>query len=176
MIYNARFELLVSIVPDSIQACLKKVEELGGYLQKRDDALITVRVPARAFQPLVEALPGFGQVVRQALSALDVTKQYLDLQIRIENAEKARQRLLGILEKAEKVEDILKIEQDLRRLSEEIERLKGELKYLADQAAYSTVEVLFRSVAPEPAPVRRRARSRFEWLNEVGVEYALQNF
>jgi seryl-tRNA synthetase len=123
----------------------------------------------------VAAIPSLGTVVSQSMTALEVTKEHVDLSIRIENAEKARQRLLALLEKAEKVEDTLKIETEVRRLTEEIERMKGELKLLSERIAFSAVEVTFRSAAPE-VKADRRARSRFDWINRIGVENALGNF
>jgi hypothetical protein len=175
MIYTASYELLVPSVADSIRAFVERVEGLGGYLQKRDGARVACRVPAARFGELIAAIPSIGAVLLESLEAADVTRAYRDLEIRIENAEKARQRLLSILEKADKVEEVLAIEADLRRLTEEIERMKGELRYLADQIAFSTITVLFRSSAPEPTPVRARQPSRFEWLNEVGVENVLSH-
>lgn len=173
MVYTASYELLVPSVADSVRAFVDRVESLGGYLQKRENERLTCRVPAPRFRELIAAVPSFGAVIRESLAAADVTRDYLDLEIRIENAEKSRQRLLAILEKATKVEEVLAIETDLRRLTEEIERMKGELRFLADQIAFSTVSVQFRSSAPEPAPIRTRERSRFEWLNQVGVEHVL---
>jgi Domain of unknown function (DUF4349) len=137
---------------------------------------VRVRVPAARFVELTRSIPSFGVVVKESLQALEVTKEHRDLNLRIETAEKARQRLAVLLERADKVEDILKIEHEIRRLTEEIERLKGELRYLSDRIAYSTVAVLFRSAAPEPLPLPRRARSRFEWINEIGVEHVLADF
>jgi hypothetical protein len=176
MIYSARFELLVASVKDAVRECLEKVEELGGYLQSRDDASLTFRVPAESLEELIKEISALGLVVRQAMKALDVTRLHVDLRLRLETAEKSRERLLAILEKAEKVEDILKIESEVRRLTEEIERLKGELKHLDEQIAYSTVEVLFRARTQEPAPVKRRLRSRFDWINRIGVENVLESF
>ena len=173
MIYTASYELLVPSVPDSIRAFVERVEGLGGYLQKRENERLTCRVPAARFRELIGGMASFGAVIRESLAAADVTRDYMDLEIRIENAEKSRQRLLAILEKATKVEEVLAIETDLRRLTEEIERMKGELRFLADQIAFSTVSVLFRSSAPAPTPIRGRERSRFEWLNRVGVEHVL---
>jgi hypothetical protein len=83
---------------------------------------------------------------------------------------------VALLARADKVEDILRIEGELRRLTEEIERLKGEVRFLSDRIAYSTLKVLFSSNAPEPIPVPRRARSRFWWINRVGVEHVLEDF
>jgi hypothetical protein len=173
IIYTATYELLVPSVPDSVRTFTERLESLGGYLQKRENEVLTCRVPAARFRELIAAIPSFGAVIRESLSAADVTRDYLDLELRIENAEKSRQRLLAILEKATKVEEVLAIETDLRRLTEEIERMKGELRYMADQIAFSTVTVVFRSSAPTPRPLPARERSRFDWINEVGVERVL---
>jgi hypothetical protein len=176
VVYTASYEVIVASVKDTVSAFLARVEGLGGYLESREDARVTVRVPAARFQELLALMPSFGLVAREELQALDVTKQYADLGLRLETAEKARGRLVALLERAEKVEDILKIEAELRRLDEEIERLKGEIRFLSDRIALSTLSVLFRSSAPEPVPLPRRARSRFPWINEVGVEHVLEDF
>lgn len=176
MIYTARFEILVANVKDAVGRFLGRVKEVGGYLQSREDSRVVCRVPASRFQEVVDALPSFGILTRESIQAQDVTKRYYDLKLRIETAEKARDRLLALLDRAEEVEDILKIEAEVRRLTEEIERLKGEFKYLSEQIAFSTVEVDFRANAPEPRPVRRRVRCRFDWINRIGVEHVLEDF
>lgn len=176
MIYRSRFEVLVANIGDSITRFLKKVEDLGGYLEKRENDLVACRVPAASFKELSAEIRTYGLVVKESTQAEDVTKKYLDLTIRIENAEKGRGRLLALLEKAQNVEETLKIEAEVRRLTEEIERMKGELKYLSEQIAFSTLEVLFLSNAPEPRALPARTRSRFEWVNEIGVEHVLESF
>ena len=176
MIYTARFELLVANVKESIQRFQKSVTDAGGYLQSLHGDTIVCRVPARAFDAVVASVPSFGVVVDESIQAEEVTRAHLDLTLRIETAEKARERLLKILERAQATEDVLKIEQEVRRLTEEIERMKGELKLLEERIAYSTVEVRFRSAAPEPKPMPLRRQSRFPWINAVGVEHALASF
>jgi len=176
MVYTANYEVIVASVKDTVASFLKKVEELGGYLESRENARVSVRVPAARFQDLLALMPSFGLVAREELQALDVTKEYTDLSLRLDTAEKSRERLVALLARADKVEDILRIESEVRRLTEEIERLKGEIRLLSDRIAYSTLSVLFRSSAPEPIPLPRRARSRFPWINEVGVEHVLEEF
>lgn len=176
MIYRASYALLVADVDASIQDFLKSVDEAGGYLEGRQGESVTVRVPAARFQALVDALPGFGRVTSQSLQAQDVTKQFLDLAIRIENAEASRRRLLELLKQAQKMEDILAIEGEVRRLSEEIERMKGEQRFLSDQIAFSTIHVLFQANAPKPMAWAERRASRFDWVNRIGFERVLRDF
>jgi hypothetical protein len=148
------------------------VDELGGYLSQRNDQTIVVRIPAEHFDTLVGEVEGMGTVLSRQVRAQDVTAQYRDLRIRIENAERSRQRLLALLEKAEKMEDVLKIETQLTRVTAELESMKGQLRLLADQIALSTLTIELRSNAPPPRPVHTRQWSRFEWINAVGIENA----
>ena len=89
-----------------------------------------------------------------AYQAVDATREFQDLRIRLDTAEKALQRLVDLLEKAGNVEEVLLIEKEIHRLTEEVERLKGTLRHLADRIAFSTIEVEFRSSASEPSDRR----------------------
>ncbi len=175
MVYSASLQVRVSSIEDAVQRLLARVRQLEGYLALRNNNVLTCRIPAGSFTTLVEEVKGYGVVLQESMQAQDVTKQHVDLTIRLENAETARKRLLSLLEKATKVEDILKIEEQLTRLTETIERIKGELKYLNEQIAYSLVSVGFQSSSPSTTP-RRRARSRFDWINQVGIEQVLRRF
>ena len=86
-------------------------------MQEVAGASVTVRVPAAQFDQAVRAVEKTGEVVDRQLKASDVTEEMRDLHIRLDNAEKLRQRLLGILEKSQKVEDAIKVEAELARVS-----------------------------------------------------------
>lgn len=175
MIYRGAVTVEVARVEDAITAFVARVTEWGGHLGSRQDATVTVRVPAGRFDEAMALLRGTGRVLSESMQAEDVGRQHLDTSIRLENARTARTRLLALLDKADKVEDILKIEEQLRRLTEEIERMEGELKWLADQVAMSTIAASFRAVA-EARPDRRRRESRFDWINRVGVDALRRSF
>jgi hypothetical protein len=173
---------MVTNVVDSADKLQARAEALGGFMLNRsgdtsaNNVTITVRVPAEHFHDLVKELGGFGQVIHEQLTATDVTKQMFDLELRLETAEKSRQRLLDLLKSATKMDEILQIENQVRRLTDEIEQMKGELRYMQDQVAFSTLTVGFSSNAPPPTPGPLRARSRFDWINQVGIEQVLGGF
>lgn len=175
VIYRARFEILVSNVSDGIAKFLGWVEESGGYLELRENAAVTCRVPAARYRELTARVPSLGRVLAESQGAEDVTRQVMDLTLRIETATKSRERLMQLLVGATDTKALLEIEREVRRLTEEIEGMKGELKYLNQQVAYSTITVSFQGQAPEPRPYAARG-SRFPWLNEVGPERVLEDF
>jgi hypothetical protein len=82
-----------------------------------------------------------GKVQSQSVSGQDVTDQYRDYQIRLENAEKSRDRYLELLAKAENVEAALQVERELERLNETIDLLKGRMNRMDHLEAFSTITV-----------------------------------
>lgn len=176
IIYTANFAVLVADANASIETFVADVEAVGGYLSQRQNTSVTVRVPVAHFQPLLDKLPLMGVIRHQQISSQDVTAEFNDVTLRLDTALKSRARLTALLERAEKMEDILRIEKEIRRLTQEIESMKGRLRFLGDQVAYSTITVTFQKDAPEIAPLNRQRYSRFAWIRRVGLERVLSDF
>jgi hypothetical protein len=175
IIYTADLRLKVANLENARTRFLDLVESIGGYLQRQEDQTITCRVPAGTFKKTVAAVKELGSVLAESMHASDVTREFFDLEIRLDNAEKSRDRLLDILKRADKVTDLIEIERELKRLSGEIEGLKGQLRYMKDQIAFSTLTVTFNGPAPMSQP-RSRVYNRFDWINRIGVKYVLDRF
>ncbi len=175
IIYTADLHVRVSNLDDAKKKYLELVKDSGGFLQRQENQTLTCRIPAERFEETLAAVRKYGAVLHQSIEAIDVSRQYLDLEIRLDNAMKSRDRLLKLLEQADKVADLLEVEKELKRLCEEIERMKGEMRYLADQASYSTIQITFNGPTPSQRP-QGRVYSRFSWINLIGVDYVLKNF
>lgn len=160
---------------DALARFTARVGELGGHLAQQNDNVVVVRVPVAKFEALFAELRTYGRVLSETRRAEDVTEEYVDLGIRLDTARRARERLTALLEKADKVEDVLKIEEQLRRLTEEIERMEGRRKFLADQAAVSSLTAAFHG-ASTSAPRPRRAPALFPWLERLGADRVLEDF
>jgi len=173
LIHRGRVRIEVATPDETARAFLAKVEEWGGHLAQQSTNRYVVRVPAQHFEAGYAWLRAAGRVLDEEREANDVTEEFVDLGIRIDTARRARDRLLEVLQKAEKVEDILKVEAELRRLTEELERMEGRQKFLADQVAMATLSAEFASKA-EPPPARRQPRrSRYAWIHTAGPESLL---
>ena len=92
----------------------------------------------------------------EQLSAEDVTEAYVDTQVRVENQEKAVAQLQKLMERAEKVQDVLSVQRELSRATAELESLKGRLARLKHRVGMSTITVTFelrgRQAQPPPRP------------------------
>jgi hypothetical protein len=177
VIYTAQFSILVGNVEDSMKELLKKIDQWNGYVQTADLRRVTFRIPAASFDRVVQDISQMGVVTNKQIQAEDVTRRFTDLQLRIQVAETSLKRLMTLLEKAQRTEDLIKIENEIRRLTEELERMKAELRTMADQIAYSTITVDFTAKAAEVRqPRARRVQSYFTWINQIGAENVIRNF
>lgn len=173
LIYKADFTLAVYEVQKSVDAVQALAEKAGGYLARRDDASITIRVPAGTFENVVGEIGKLGDVLNRNVTSEDVTAEYRDLEVQLANALAMRERFAKLLEKAVKVEEALQIEKELGRVTDEIERIKGRLKLLSDLASYSTITVRF-----SPHASQQVQQGPFilplPWLDNLGLPRLLQ--
>ncbi|MBM3991018.1 MAG: DUF4349 domain-containing protein [Planctomycetes bacterium] len=166
VIYSATLSIVV-LSPALAQASVKSfAEALGGWMSESDARAITVRVPAAQFEPLLERIGQLGEVVDRSVRAEDITETLVELDLRIDNARRARERLLAHLERSEKMEDTLRIEAELARVTVELEALEGRARYLRSQVAMSTIRVAFdRSPS---APRGEGPLLPFDWIARLG--------
>ena len=172
VIYNGAMALQVADVDEAEDEVAAIAKGMGGWLQKIERPRVTVRVPAAKFEETMTALGELGQVVDKKVEASDVTDQFLDLKLRLKNAEKVRARFAALLDQAKTVVEALAVEKELARVTEEIERLKGQLALMRDRIAHSTITVSFQRALPYRV---RMVRFPFRWVHRLGAE-ALFNF
>ncbi|WP_437898187.1 DUF4349 domain-containing protein [Sorangium sp. So ce124] len=172
LVYTADIAMAVFEVGASLGKVEALARDLGGFLARRDDRTITIRIPAARFDEALKRLEGLGDILQRNVVAEDVTEEFLDLGIRIRNARAVRDRLEKLLEKAAKVEESIQLERELARVSSELERLEGRLKFLRDRVAFSTLTVTFQPRSTETlAP--SGPRLPIDWLNELGLSRLL---
>ncbi|WP_438008731.1 DUF4349 domain-containing protein [Sorangium sp. So ce321] len=172
LIYTAQVAMAVFEVGASLGKVEALARELGGFLARRDDRTITIRVPAARFDEALKRLEGLGDMLQRNVVAEDVTEEFLDLGVRIRNARAVRDRLEKLLEKAAKVEESIQLERELARVAGELERLEGRLKFLRDRVAFSTLTISFQPRSTETI-TPSGPRLPIDWLNELGLSRLL---
>jgi hypothetical protein len=167
LIYTATMNLAVFQVTEASKQVEVMAREAGGFLARRDDTSLVIRVPAAKFEDILKRIEKLGDVLHRNVVAEDVTEQFMDAEVRLKNARAVRDRLQELLAKATKVEDSLAIEKELTRVGTEIETLEGKLKYLRDRAQYSTITVSFQ--AKQSDTVKPSVRIPVTWLDQLGL-------
>ena len=173
LVYTAQITVAVFEVATSLAEVEAVGRDLGGFLARRDDNAITIRVPASRFDEAVKRLEKVGDVLHRNVTAEDVTEEFRDLDVRLKSAHAVQARLTDLLAKAQKVEESVLIERELDRVTGEIDRIEGRMKFLRDKATFSTITVTFSSKAKESlnqGPFRLPS----PWLNQLGLGRLLQ--
>ncbi|MEL7339978.1 MAG: DUF4349 domain-containing protein [Bacteroidota bacterium] len=141
IIKNATLSLIVKDI-DSVRTQIERMaDQYNGYVQTGGLNQITLRIEAQYLEQAVAQVETFGEVESRNIRSRDVTDQYYDLDGRIDNLRKSRQRYLELLQAATNVSEILAVEKELERVTLELESLEGRFKLLQDQVAYSSLTV-----------------------------------
>ncbi|MGD6832842.1 DUF4349 domain-containing protein [Sutcliffiella halmapala] len=156
VMYNASVSLEVDDIGESIDEVEKNVQELKGYVvevnftsnNEQDYGSITLRIPTDSLTAFLDGLEEYsGKVIEKRVVGQDVTEEYVDLTSRLKAKRVVEERLLDLLSKAEKTEDLLKISSDLSVVQEEIEQVMGRMKYLDNKTEFAEVEMNFMDVS-----------------------------
>lgn len=155
----------------------------GGYIAKRTDHDVVLRIPSGRFRVVMRQIGGLGEITKRRVETLDVSEEFFDLEVRLRNLEATRERMQALLADAKDLPQILTVEKELERITAEIDTLRGRLRFLSSQAAFSTLTVRFSEraavqvaeVDPDPPKVTtpRRVENRIDWLDRVGVQQLL---
>ncbi len=121
------------------------IEQQQGYIQNSQGEQgksfnLSIRVPQENYQPSLKKLRSVGNIISENENVQDVTTEFIDNQARLDNLYKLRDRIRLLLDKADRIEDILRIERELNRIQSEIDRLEGRMKYLKGQVEYASIE------------------------------------
>jgi hypothetical protein len=172
-VYTAQLTMAVFDVAPGLKAIEVLARELGGFMGKRTNDAITVRVPVARFQEALDRLESIGDITARDIDAEDVTEAYLDLEVRLKSARAVRERLEHLLARASEVKESIAIERELERVVGEIERLEGRLRYLRERAQFSTISVTF-AARPREVVARDAFRLPFPWLDQLGLARLLE--
>ncbi|AWK03587.1 DUF4349 domain-containing protein [Flavobacterium crocinum] len=138
--------------------------------------VLVIKIPSQNFDRFIdEVSKGVSYFDEKQISAEDVTEQFIDLTSRLKTKKKLEERYLEILKKANKVSEILEIEQQISTIREEIEAKEGQLKYLQSRVSESTITIEFYKTVAEKEGVKISYGSKL-WTAVKSGFYSLSDF
>ena len=141
VLFNAYLSLIVKIPDTANNQIIAIAKKYNGYVNQVGTYNTIIRVESDKLDKALEEIEALGKTDSKSISGQDVTDEYLDYEIRLENAQKARERYLELLEKAENVEAALKVEIELERLNQTIDLLTGKMNRIDHLVQYSTITI-----------------------------------
>ena len=112
----------------------------GGWLN------YVIRVPVDKLEGFTTSLSGIGNLTSKKRSSEDVTLNYYDNESKLASYKIHQERLMALLEKAQSIDEILKIENELATVRANIENLTTAQNKYDNLVAYSTVKVTVNQV------------------------------
>jgi hypothetical protein len=184
IIHNAYIEITVTDPQKSSASIQRMVEEFGGFLVQSNitrvsqyiegygyyylsQAEINIRVPADRLQDAMDFIrsqvndPDL-DIANERISGQDVTKEYTDLSAQLTSLEAAKETMVGFLDSAKKIEDVMAIYTEIQRLDMDIERIKGEMKYYEESAAFSSIDILITQSEEELNQIRKDLQEKLD--------------
>ncbi|MCX8057962.1 MAG: DUF4349 domain-containing protein [Spirochaetes bacterium] len=183
LIYNSYIKGRV----ENIDLFYKKIEELAinfeGYIvsyqiinsinDKNKTININLKIPSNKIFQFLDIIDKFFLIVESKnLFVEDVSLQYIDIDRRLKLKKEVEKRLLLLINRTDKVSEIIEIEKSLKEIREEIEVLEGQFNYLINNINYSNVNI--------EAEIFDRSNSNFfiKLLSSIktGTKYLLNTF
>ena len=142
--------LEVEDIAETMSEVAEMADELNGYVvssykyeyAQRVEGRIIIRVP---FEKFDEAFARLRQLARdvpyETTTATDVTEEYVDLEAQLSNLLATEAQYLALMEKAETVEEMLKVQSELSKVRGQIEQIEGRMQYLEQTSETALIEV-----------------------------------
>lgn len=129
----------------------------GGYTQSSSltgdaasgslrQAAYVLRIPSEAADSFLAAISSGGQVLSQTSKIEDITLEYVDTASRLEALRVEQEILMGILEDAETIEDIITIQDRLTNIRYELENYESRKRSMDNLVEYSVINLSIREV------------------------------
>ena len=155
IVRNGSLDLVVGDVDQAGNKIRGIIDGMGGFVEKSTQtntgghaAVMSVRVPAEKLEQTISQIKSMAITVdREEVEARDVTRDYVDLDARLRNAQAEEARYLDILKRATTIKDTLEGAEKLSKVRGRIEQLQGEIKYLTTQIDMSALQISLQAEA-----------------------------
>ena len=150
VVRETNLSLLVEEVRQTSDKIISFVETQGGYMvsstisqpEEAPFATIVVRVPSDTLRETMDYFRSLAiKVSSEHITGRDVTDEYVDIESRLATLEKTKARFEEIMDRATKIDDILRIQREVISLQSQIDSLKGRQQYLEQTARLARVTI-----------------------------------
>lgn len=161
IIYSTMMSLEVEVFDNAIRQIRDIAEQSGGYVENSSSYIyhsepereiylkqgsIVIRIPVDKYGEIQTRLSNMGHLIHQEETSTNVTEEYIETESRIRMLEVEQDRLLEIMGRADKVEDLIKLEERLNQVRTDLEIYKSKIKNWDQLISFSTFTIDLREV------------------------------
>ncbi|MGW3931954.1 DUF4349 domain-containing protein [Streptomyces microflavus] len=148
VIRTTELSVEVRSAPKAAAAARSTVEASGGLVatettERIDDehetSHLVLRVPQDSYQEVLRKLTGSGKLLSRSSNAKDVTDQVVDVESRIATQRASVTRVRELMDKAEKLTDVVTLEGELSSRQADLESLLAQQASLKDRTSLATI-------------------------------------
>ena len=130
-------------------------DQFGGFVETSNTGArsgsITMRIPSDRLGEALDRIRTLGRVESQTIAGKDVTANYIDLAARLRIAKARRLVLLRLMNKANSIEQTIRVQNALDDTQLQIEDLQGGINVLDDRTSFATVRLELREQGVQAA-------------------------
>lgn len=165
--YNGYAKLKVIKPSATLDRASKIVINAGGYVEQRRQRSAGFRIPVKKFKSTFNKILELGIVLKQSVSAEDITDQYTDMALRLKVSKKALKRYMELLAKTEDEEEKIRLLKEISRLNEAIEYLENSVKVLSLLANFSRLNLETIPHNNISSRIKLKDIKVFNWINTL---------
>lgn len=177
IIRSAEIKMMVEDVMKSTTNIEKIIEKYNGFvsdskletLSNSFSNQLTLRVPVVNFDKVINEITPLAEYIdhRNVVSE-DVTKDYVDTEVRLKNKKEVEKRFIEVLRnQAKNVRDIMEVERQLNEIRSEIESAESYLNSLKNKVSLSTITVEIYQTVNYQKPPRVYTKSIFSEMGDA---------
>ncbi|WP_435060053.1 DUF4349 domain-containing protein [Streptomyces sp. bgisy060] len=160
VIRTASLSVEVQDAAKALATARRVTAEAGGHVENEsterlDDAHLTsqlvLRVPQERYDSVLAGLAGTGKLLDRKADAQDVTDQVVDVESRIATQRASVARVRELMDRAEKLSDVVTLEGELSRRQADLEALLAQQASLKDRTTLATITLRLSEEKPPPA-------------------------
>ncbi|MFC9592496.1 DUF4349 domain-containing protein [Streptomyces sp. NPDC056944] len=167
VIRTAELSVEVKDAAKALAAARRAAVDAGGHVENEstervDDTHLTsqivLRVPQERYDSVLTGLAGAGKLLDRRADAKDVTDQVVDVDSRIATQRASVARVRALMERAERLSDVVTLEGELSRRQADLEALLAQQATLKDRTTMATITL--RLSEPETSGPEEREEGR----------------
>jgi hypothetical protein len=153
IIREASADLVVEDLGKATTTIESRVAEIGGHVTSSnlnaDGARLLLRVPSTKLDEFLDVVAKLGEEENRSVTGRDVTDEYSDIEAEIGNLVSLRDRLRALLDRADEVDEVLRVERELTRVQTQLDSLTGRRERMANDVQLSAVTLSLSKREPK---------------------------